>query len=83
MNPLHLSLRQLQIFRAVAQTGNTGAAARLVHLSQSAVSAALNELERALELRLFDRVGKRLLLNDNGRALLPRALAVLDGAALP
>jgi DNA-binding transcriptional LysR family regulator len=37
-------------------------------------------LERLLGADLFDRVGKRLLLNDNGRALLPMALAVLDGA---
>ena len=48
--------------------------------SQSAASASLNELERALRAPLFDRVGKRLLLNDNGRALLPMALGVLDGA---
>ena len=34
-----------------------------------------------LSLRLFDRSGKRLLLNDNGRTLLPRALALMDGAA--
>ena len=77
---MHLSLRQLQIFRAIALTGSTTAAALAVPLSQSAASAALKELERALGARLFDRVGKRLLLNDNGRALLPMALAVLDGA---
>ena len=51
-----------------------------VHLSQSATSAALNELERTLSARLFDRVGKRLILNDSGRDLLSMALAVLDGA---
>jgi DNA-binding transcriptional LysR family regulator len=50
-------------------------------LSQSATSSAVNELERLLSLRLFDRSGKRLLLNDNGRTLLPRALALLDEAA--
>ena len=33
-----------------------------------------------LGTRLFDRVGKRLILNDSGRGLLPMALAVLDGA---
>jgi DNA-binding transcriptional LysR family regulator len=77
---MHLSLRQLQIFCAIALTGSTTAAALAVPLSQSAASAALKELERALGARLFDRVGKRLLLNDNGRALLPMALAVLDGA---
>jgi DNA-binding transcriptional LysR family regulator len=61
-------------------SGSTTAAADSVALSQSATSAALKELERTLEARLFDRVGKRLILNDTGRGLLPAALAVLDGA---
>jgi len=78
--PVRLTLRQLQIFRAIALSGSTTAAADSVALSQSATSAALKELERNLEARLFDRVGKRLILNDTGRGLLPAALAVLDGA---
>jgi DNA-binding transcriptional LysR family regulator len=77
---VRLTLRQLQIFRAIALSGSTTAAADSVALSQSATSAALNELERILEARLFDRVGKRLILNDTGRGLLPTALAILDGA---
>ncbi len=81
MDVLRLTLRQLQIFVAVARNGSTTAASTDIALSQSATSAAVNELERLLSLKLFDRVGKRLLLNDNGRALLPKALAMLDGAA--
>ena len=81
MDVLRLTLRQLQIFAAVARSGSTTAASADIALSQSATSSAVNELERLLSLRLFDRAGKRLLLNDNGRALLPRALALLDGAA--
>jgi len=81
VNVLRLTLRQLQIFVAVARTGSTTAASEEIALSQSATSAAVNELERLLSLRLFDRVGKRLLLNDNGRALLPRAFSLLDGVA--
>src|ERR1700678_1752767 len=77
---MRLTLRQLQIFRAVAQSGSTTAAAAAVSLSQSATSAALNALERSLGTSLFDRVGKRLMLNDSGRGLLPSAVAVLDGA---
>jgi DNA-binding transcriptional LysR family regulator len=77
---MRLTLRQLQIFRAVALSGSTTAAADSVALSQSATSGALNELERILDTRLFDRVGKRLILNDSGRSLLPTAFAVLDGA---
>ncbi len=78
--PMRITLRQLDIFRAIALTGSTAAAAQSVPLSQSATSTALGELEHNLNALLFDRVGKRLLLNDNGRALLPMALAVLDGA---
>jgi DNA-binding transcriptional LysR family regulator len=80
MSSLRLTLRQLQIFRVVAESGSTAAAAATIALSQSATSAAINELERVLELQLFDRIGKRLQLNDNGRMLLPQALALLDGA---
>jgi DNA-binding transcriptional LysR family regulator len=80
MDVLRLTLRQLQIFVAVARSGSTTAASAQIALSQSATSSAVNELERLLSLRLFDRAGKRLLLNDNGRSLLPRALALLDGA---
>ena len=76
---MRLTLRQLHIFAAVADTGSTTAAGLQVALSQSATSGALNELESLLGARLFDRVGKRLVLNDTGRALLPQARALLDG----
>jgi len=55
---MQLTLRQLQIFRAISVYGSTTAGAASLPLSQSATSAALNELERALGARLFDRVGK-------------------------
>ncbi len=77
---MRVTLRQLQLFCAVAQTGSTTAGGESVALSQSATSAALNELETVLGALLFDRVGKRLVLNDSGRALLPDARALLDGA---
>jgi DNA-binding transcriptional LysR family regulator len=80
MNALRLTLRQLQIFAAVAELSSTAAAADAISLSQSATSAAINELERLLDLQLFDRIGKRLQLNDNGRALLPQARDTLDAA---
>jgi len=77
---MRLTLRQLHIFTAVADTGSTTAGGLQVALSQSATSGALNELEALFGTRLFDRVGKRLVLNDTGRALLPHARALLDGA---
>lgn len=75
-----LSLRQLEVFLAVIETGSTTRAAEAVALSQSAASNALTELESRLGERLFDRVGKRLVLNASGRALQPRALLLLTQA---
>lgn len=77
---MHITLRQLQVFLAISEIGSTSGAANLIALSQSAASASLNELELGLNTRLFDRVGKRLLINDNGRMLLPQAKQMLDWA---
>lgn len=70
---MRITLRQLQIFTAIAEKGSTTAAAEMLSLSQSATSAALNELEVLLNAKLFDRVGKTLVLNDSGRMLLVHA----------
>ena len=77
---LHLTLRQLEIFTAVAHSGSTVAAAPVVALSQSATSAALQQFESGLGTPLFERAGRGLVLNDAGRALLPQALALLEQA---
>jgi len=77
---LRLNLRQLEVFVATARAGSTRAAAERVARSQSAASAALAELEAAVGAPLFDRVGRRLVLNENGRTLLPRAAAMIDDA---
>ncbi len=78
---LRLSLRQLEVFVATARSGSTRAAAEHVARSQSAASATLADLEGVLGVQLFDRVGRRLVLNENGRALRARAAALLDQAA--
>lgn len=78
---LRVNLRQLEVFAATARAGTVRAAADQVARSQSAASATLVELEDTLGAQLFDRVGRRLLLNENGRALLPKAMSLLDRAA--
>ena len=75
-----LTLRQLQVFVAVARAGSTLAAAVEIPLSQSATSASLNELEDMLGGRLFNRVGRGLVLNEHGRSMLPQARFLLDAA---
>lgn len=75
---MKITLRQLEVFAAVAGHGQVTRAAEAVALTQSAASMALADLERQLAVQLFDRVGRQLLLNEAGRQLLPRALEVLD-----
>ena len=55
---MRITLRQLQIFIAIAQSGSTTAAGEVIALSQSAISASIAELEKALNVQLFDRVSK-------------------------
>lgn len=74
---IKVTLRQLQIFTAVYQTGATSRAAEQVALSQSAVSMALAELETQLGVQLFDRAGKRLQANAAAEQLYPKAEEVL------
>lgn len=73
-----ITLRQLKVFVTVAREGNVTRAAQALSISQSAVSMSLAELERLLGEQLFDRHGKRLMVNDQGRALVAKAAAVLE-----
>lgn len=74
---MRMTLRQLAVFVAVAQEGTVTKASEAVKLTQSAASMALADLEDGLGAPLFDRLGKRLQLNDLGRFLLPQALEIL------
>jgi len=77
---MKFSLRQLQVFVAVARSGSVSHAAGIISLSQSATSTALSEFERQFDCRLFDRVGKTLRINALGKQLLPQAVELLDRA---
>ncbi|ELX8381204.1 DNA-binding transcriptional regulator YeiE [Providencia vermicola] len=77
---MRITLRQLEVFTEVLKSGSTTQASQLLALSQSAVSASLTDLEGQLGVQLFDRVGKRLVTNEHGRLLYPKALALLEQA---
>lgn len=77
---LHITLRELEVFAAITRTGRITAAGAALGLSQSATSGAVAELERRLGVTLFDRIGRRVVLNEHGRYLLPKALDVLKQA---
>lgn len=75
---MRITLKQLEVFVAIAKTGNVSHAAKKMYLSQSACSMALATLEEQLEGAIFDRHGKQLFLNERGRVLLPKASSVIS-----
>jgi DNA-binding transcriptional LysR family regulator len=77
---MHFTLRHIEVFLATAWHENVSQAAESLSMSQSAASAALKEFEQRFDMQLFDRVGKRLQLNDFGKSLRPRAEALLSQA---
>ncbi|MEI2386721.1 LysR substrate-binding domain-containing protein [Breoghania sp. JC706] len=75
-----MTFEQLSIFVAVAEREHLTRAAEALHLTPSAVSSALRALEGHYGVPLFDRVGRGLVLNENGRLFLGEAKAVLARA---
>lgn len=77
---MRYTLRQLEVFLTIARTGNLTQAASQLSMSQSAASSALKDLEHQFDLQLFDRIGRKLQLNEQGKALQPKAQALLEQA---
>jgi len=77
---MRYTLRQLEVFLAVARGESVSRAAEELAMSQSAVSGALADLERQFDIQLFDRIGKRLQLSDLGRSLRAQAEALAEQA---
>ena len=75
-----MELRQMEVVAAVAEEGGFSAAARRLHVVQSAVSATVRGLERELGARLFQRTTHRVSLTPAGEAFLPAARAALQAA---
>jgi len=77
---MRYSLRQLEVFLATAQHENVTRAAASLAMSQSAASGSLKDLEQQFDVKLFDRVGKRLQLSELGNQLRPQAENLLAQA---
>ena len=58
----HLSLRQLQVVRTIAELGTMARAAKALHMTGPAVTQQVQQLERTLGAPVFDRLGRRLQL---------------------
>lgn len=77
---MRYTLRQLEVFLAVARDESVSKAAEELAMSQSAVSGSLADLEGQFDVKLFDRVGKRLQLSALGRSVRAAAEGTLDQA---
>jgi DNA-binding transcriptional LysR family regulator len=75
-----MTLEQLRIFVAVAEKQHVTQAANELNLTQSATSAAIAALEARYGIKLFDRIGRGIVLTQTGRDFLGEARAVLARA---
>ncbi len=64
-----MTLRHLTIFLRVCDLGNMTAASQELHIAQPSVSQAIGEMERHYNVKLFERLGRRLFLTEAGRKL--------------
>src|SRR6056297_2424376 len=67
---VRLNYRHLYYFWRVATEGNLTAAAKKLHVSQSALSSQIRLLEESTATQLFDRGGRRMTLTDAGQRVL-------------
>lgn len=82
MNAGNVTLRQIRAFLAVAGTGSFAAAARLLHLTPSALSLLIKELEGGMKVRLFDRTTRSTSLSLAGNEFYPLARKLMEDLAL-
>ncbi len=76
-----MEFRQLRTFRAVADNLSFSKAASQLFMAQSSVSAQIRALEEELDLKLFDRIGRRVLITDAGLKLYDYARRIEDMTA--
>ena len=73
-----MTLRNLNIFLAVYETGSTTAAAEKLYLAQPSISVAIAELEKEYGVPLFERGGRRLTVTESGELFYQYARHILD-----
>lgn len=73
-----MTIRHLRTFVIVFQNGSITKASDILHVSQPSVTLAIQELEHYYHLRLFDRIGKRLSVTEQGRWLYDYAVHIVS-----
>ena len=79
---ISVSVRRLQVFVAIAESGSFAGAARRLGIAQPSVSAHVQSLEKEAGVRLFERTsGRQAILTEAGRGMLPHARDLIDRTA--
>lgn len=73
-----MDISYLKTFLSIAATGSFSRSAELIHLSQPAITKRIQALETELEVKLFDRIGRRVSLTEAGRLFEPRARRLVN-----
>lgn len=73
-----LDLPALRVFLAVSQCHSMSGAAKLLNITQPAISSAIQRLEQNLQVELFDRTTRPLALTPSGRVLMNRANSIFE-----
>ena len=76
-----MELKYLNTVRMILETGSFQEAARRLHYTQSTVTFQVQQLEKELNVKLFEKLGRRMALTQAGRDVLPYMDGVLDAAA--
>ena len=74
---MHITIRQLQVFEAVARQLSFTRAAEELHLTQPAVSMQVKQLESSVGLSLFEQLGKRVFMTQAGETMLRHAQTIM------
>ena len=73
-----MTIRRLYIFKTVCEEGSVTGAAKKLYMTQPAVSHVIHELEEELGTVLFDRISKKVFLNQTGKLLLKKTVRILE-----
>ncbi|MFY9070652.1 LysR substrate-binding domain-containing protein [Aliarcobacter butzleri] len=81
-----MTLKELNFFYKLCENPQVTQVASELNISQSAISLAIKSLENSLNEQLFDRIGKKLILNEKGKYFkektLPSYLALMDASTI-
>ncbi len=73
-----MEIHQLEYFTAIVETGSFSRAAERCSVAQPSLSQQIKKLETEIGHQLFDRLGRKVVLTEAGKRLVPKAQAILD-----